>query len=224
MDRNLKLVSASLIVSILVLSSVSIYLYSQNMQLSNQNTQLNSQINALIDNYNSEIRDLQSQISSLTQANTIMGNQINDLNLTKITLQNQLDSLNSLYNSVLADRNNLYRISTLNMIDRPYSEQSFSQYANDYTAFKFTAQYAGYVIVKILYADVVYNITNPTVFINCQLINSGYASYSMTKALMTGGGDAEASFPVLPGEVTIKFSNTEPHGIIHVTFSVDYIY
>jgi cell division protein FtsL len=167
----------------------------------------------------SQIDSLNTQIAQKDQA-------IAGLNLQITSLQAQINSLNSSSNNVagLQDEitslqgqiQSLYNVLYLNASAILVSNQAFSQEPNtNVTVWDQPDQplvYAGYVTVQVQSSS------------NLTYVQVLYYTYGVSYNNVVTLGSGTASFPVLPGAITIVLGNTEPNDSVTGTVNVVYYY
>ncbi|MDR0460902.1 MAG: hypothetical protein LBH62_05655 [Nitrososphaerota archaeon] len=187
------------------------------LQSDNQNLQ--NTVNGLkgdstIDNLQKENQKLQNTINGLQDNNQKLQDTINNLQSDNQRLQN---SINSLQGNIqeLRDITNLAKTTTV------ANKQTLNQQANSYTYYNFTAQYAGFVFVRI---------DSSTTNLNFARVrytsNGGGSPYTITynQRVDISSSGGWACFHVLPGTVLVDIGNTNLINGATMTVTVDYWY
>jgi len=177
--------------------------------LQNDNKKLQDTINGLQGDSHS-----QDTINGLRDENQKLQDTINGLQSDNQRLQN---SINSLQGSVqeLRDITNLAKSTTI------ASRQIINQQAGSYTYYNVTAQYAGYIFVRIDSST-----TNQNYARVSYTYNGGQSPHTITynqRTDITSSG-GWACFPVLPGSVTISVGNTNLVNGATMTVTIEYWY
>jgi len=191
------------------ISSLSSQLSTLQGELASNNTQLT--------NLHSQIDDLSSKLLSLnktfgtttdyynslmyvyTTENHDLSVQLTDANSQIFTLQNQVDSLNS--------------IANLTASTTWVNNQTVSQSAGSYTVWSQSAGYSGYISITISSATSAFS-------------NVTYSTYGVNYNVQTNvGTNGTAYFPVLPtSNVTIAVGNGLSSGNATQTVTIKYYY
>jgi uncharacterized phage infection (PIP) family protein YhgE len=159
-------------------------------------------------------KKLQDTINELQGDNQQLQNTINSLQGNNQQLQN---SINSLQGSVqeLRDIANLAKSTTI------ANRQNINQQAGSSTRYNFTAQYAGFVFVRIDSSTTNLN------YVRVQYTSNGGSSphtisYDQRVTISSSGG--WACFPVLPGTINVYVGNTNVINGATIQATIDYWY
>ena len=155
---------------------------------------------AKIASLNSSVTTLQSLVARYVQYFNENSSGTSDLDAQINALNAQIDELNNYL--------------ALNASGVMLNNEAVSQAANNYTAYQFDLQYAGYVSVNVQSS------TSSTTYV--EVLYSAFGiNYDENKTVGTSG---TAAFPVLPATIEIRVGNTESSGTITGTVTAIYYY
>jgi uncharacterized protein YlxW (UPF0749 family) len=212
-------------------------LQSDNKKLQDDNQKLQGTVNSLqsdnqkLQNIINDLKNdtqLQDTIENLQKDNQKLQDTINELQNNNQKLQDTISSLQSdnqrLQNSVNSLQGNVQELRDITSLAKSTtiaSRQTLNQQANSYTYYNFTAQYAGFVFVRIDSSTTNLN------FARVRYTSNGGDSphtitYSQRVDISSSGG--WACFPVLPGIIAVDIGNTNLINGATMTVTVEYWY
>ncbi len=168
-----------------------------------------NQLNAQIAKKNENISTLTAQIASLTAQINSQSGQTSSPN--QADLQNQINDLQGTLKE-------LYNVLYLNASSLLIPSQSFTLDANS------TINIWGQTETPLIYAGVVTvqvsSSTSSTTFVELSYNSFGVVYDTQIKV----GNSGTASFPILPGAVTISLGNTDTNGTVTGNVAATYVY
>jgi hypothetical protein len=202
--RSRRVLSVTLVLTMLLLGGVSIYFWWQNTTLASANTSLQSATDNLRGNltaFDSQVSILESQHSQLLSNRTNLFGRVVDLNSSLVNFTRALESFKSLSNRTV--------ITSGEVVEIGACESCASAPTPTVSVVNFTAKYPGYVIVTIVTNPNVGEMfvsvwSNPTVCSEQELFELFCATGASPYFL--GPGDSFL-VPVLAGSVQIYLGN-----------------
>ncbi len=166
-------------------------------QIDSLNTQL-SEKNQAISSLNLQVAALQSQISSLNSSTS----NVESLQSQISTLEQQIDGLNNL----LYLNASAYLLNAQEVSLQPYTNATIWDQPDA------PFPYAGYVTVQVQSSS------------NLTYVQLNYNAFNVTYDNVVEVGNSTATFPVLPGQITIVLGNTELTDSVIATVTAIYYY
>lgn len=163
---------------------------------------------------NMQVNDLKKQNAGLDSQVTYLKAQLNSCQDTVASRENEISALRHQLNSVNQQLSEYQAIANLQKTDIIIDHEQYNLPAGYYVEYTIPADYPGYITV------VIHSATTQNINVRVQWSYNGIY-YEDTIQV---GAYGQASFPVLPGQVTVDIINTNILNGATVEFSIIYHY